>query len=117
MVYGQWRSWLVFPKLPICSFLNFNLILAQPMCDQTLPTARWDCSHVFALTVWAESVRSSAPTFPALSCATWDNFISQSCNGNQVGHLGRTTESNLRGSYMLRTNMLPPYSRNTALPF
>jgi hypothetical protein len=91
--------------------------VAQPMCDQALPIARWDCSHMFALTIWSESVRSPSLTFPALSCATWDSFISQSCNSNQVGHMGRTTETNLRGSYMLRTNMLAPFSRDSALPF
>lgn len=94
----------------------FNGGVSQPQCTQTNPIARWDCSHVFALTYWAESVRSSTPTFPSLQCTSWDLFMSGACNNNDVGHMGRTTEANLRGPYFLRTNMNPPFSRNTALP-
>lgn len=94
----------------------FNGGLSQPQCTSIIPTSRWDCSHNLALTYWAESVRSSVPTFPALQCSSWDLYTSGACNSNSVGHMGRTTESNLRGAYFLRTNLSPPFARNTPLP-
>lgn len=91
--------------------------VAQPMCNQALPTARWDCSHVFALSVWAESVRTTSPTFPALRCESWTEFQAALCNNNDVANLGRlNSQSTLRGSFMLATNMQSPWSRNQAQP-
>lgn len=95
-------------------FLNTGV--AQPFCNQPLPGARADCSHVFALTVWAESVRSPVRTFPSLACATWALFEAGGCNANAVAWMGRSTDLSVRGSHMLRTNSFPPHSRNTALP-
>ncbi|CAG9801919.1 unnamed protein product [Chironomus riparius] len=94
----------------------FNGGTAQPQCNQVSPISRWDCSHDFALTYWAESVRSSVRTFPALQCSSWALYESGACNNNDVGHMGRTTEANLRGPYFLRTNLTPPFARDTALP-
>ncbi|CAG9801920.1 unnamed protein product [Chironomus riparius] len=94
----------------------FNGGISQPQCTQISPISRWDCSHDFALIYWAESVRSTVLTFPALQCSTWELYTAGSCNSNSIGHMGRTTESNLRGAYFLRTSLTPPYARNTALP-
>jgi hypothetical protein len=97
-------------------FVNGGIAQPTAICGQASPIARWDCSHVFALTIWAESVRSLTPIFPSLSCSSWETFLSGDCNGNLVGHLGRTTESNLRGPYFLLTNNVAPFSRNRAQP-
>lgn len=88
----------------------------QPQCNQISPVARWDCNHNFALTYWAEAARSPTPIFPSLSCDTWSNFNAGVCNSNPQANMGRATEFNNRGPYMLRTNLTPPFSRNTALP-
>ena len=99
----------------IAFFVNGGV--AQPMCTQTLPTTRWDCSHVFALSVWAESVRASNPIFPSLSCDSWSQFQAGQCNSNQVANLGRTSfNTAIRGSFYLSTNMQAPWSRNQAQP-
>jgi hypothetical protein len=90
--------------------------IAQPMCTQPLPGARADCSHVLALTLWAESVRTLVPTFPSLSCATWELFLGGACNANSVAFMGRTTNISVRGSHMVSTNLTPPFSRNVATP-
>lgn len=81
-----------------------------------MPGARADCSHLFAMTLWAEAARSPVPPFPALSCDAWSKFSGGVCNNNPIANIGRTTELNLRGPYMLRTNMVAPYSRNTPFP-
>jgi hypothetical protein len=91
--------------------------VAQPMCNQALPGARWDCSHIFALSIWAESVRATSPVFGALSCDTWEQFTAGACNTNQIAHMGRSNAaSNLRGPFFLATNMQSPWSRNQAQP-
>lgn len=91
--------------------------VTQPMCDQTLPGNRADCSHLFALTMWAESVRATVPAFPSLQCDSWQNFLGAQCNNNVVAHMGRSNDAmNLRGSFFLRTNMEPPWSRSVATP-
>lgn len=89
---------------------------SQPQCTSINPLARWDCSHNLAMTYWAESVRSPVATFPALQCSSWELFQSGGCNSNSVGHMGRTTEANLRGAYHLRTNLVAPFARNSPLP-
>ncbi|KAG5669475.1 hypothetical protein PVAND_017362 [Polypedilum vanderplanki] len=89
----------------------------QPMCQQTLPGNRADCSHLFALTVWTESVRTATPSFPSLQCTSWPIFLSGQCNNNQIAHIGRTGyNEGLRGIYFLQTNMFSPFSRNQAQP-
>ena len=89
----------------------------QPMCNQALPTARWDCSHVFALTVWAESVRARATAFAALSCGSWTEFLAGACNNNAVAFMGRIgSQPTARGPFFLLTNLQPPFSRNQAQP-
>jgi pancreatic triacylglycerol lipase len=92
--------------------------VSQPMCeDLTLPGNRADCSHLMALTIWTESVRTLAPSFPSLQCTTWPLFMSGSCNNNQVAHIGRTGyNEGLRGIYFLQTNMQSPFSRSQAQP-
>ncbi|XP_070498560.1 lipase member H-B-like [Chironomus tepperi] len=91
--------------------------VAQPMCTQALPTARWDCSHVFALSVWAESVRTTSLTFASLRCDSWEEFVSGRCNTHEIAYMGRlNSASTLRGSFMLATNMQAPWSRNQAQP-
>lgn len=93
-----------------------NSGVSQPFCTQPLPGARADCSHVFAMTIWAESVRSPSMTFPSLACGTWDQFTSGACNSNTVAWMGRSTNTGVRGSHMLRTNEFPPFSRDVATP-
>lgn len=89
----------------------------QPMCNQALPGARWDCSHIFALSVWAESVRAQSTVFPALACGSWTQFLSGACNNNAVGWMGRLgSQPTARGAFFLITNMQPPWSRNQAQP-
>jgi pancreatic triacylglycerol lipase len=90
--------------------------IEQPMCNQVSPIQRWDCSHIFALTIWAESVRSPNPTFPAVFCDSWDLFLSGACNGNQVVNMGRATAFNLRGPHFLRTFSSPPFSSDNPWP-
>jgi Lipase len=90
--------------------------IEQPMCNQVSPIARWDCSHLFSMTIWAESVRSATPIFPALACDTWDQFTRGDCNSNEISFLGRSTEFNRRGPYMLRTFLSAPFARPTPLP-
>ncbi|KAG5667994.1 hypothetical protein PVAND_015951 [Polypedilum vanderplanki] len=89
----------------------------QPMCDQTLPGNRAECSHIFVLNIWAESVRAISPVFPALACNAWAQFLSGVCNTNPIAHMGRSHPNTaLRGSYFLQTNMQPPWSREQAHP-
>lgn len=91
--------------------------VTQPFCDQTLPSARADCSHVFALTVWAESVRSPVPIFPALQCSSWNRYVGGECDQNLVSNLGRVSNTLLsRGTHFLRTNSRAPFSRDTPFP-
>lgn len=90
--------------------------MSQPFCTQTMPGARADCSHIFALTVWAETARSHEPRFGALSCDTWAEFSGGVCNNNGIAHVGRSNEMSRRGPYMLRTNLVAPYSRDTPFP-
>lgn len=88
----------------------------QPFCTSTIPTTRANCNSLFALTAWAESARATSRIFPSLQCDTWPRFQAGVCNANNVAHLGRITDSNLRGSYFLRTNLESPFTRDTALP-
>lgn len=88
----------------------------QPFCTSTIPTTRANCNSLFAMTAWAESVRSTQRIFPSLQCDTWARFTAGVCNENHVAHLGRITDANLRGSYFLRTNLEAPFTRDTALP-
>ncbi|CAG9802067.1 unnamed protein product [Chironomus riparius] len=99
----------------VAFFVNGGL--TQPFCTDALPGNRADCSHIFALAVWAESVRSSTPIFPALECATWSRYLGGECNQNSVTNLGRVSNNIiLRGSFFLRTNHFSPFSRNTPFP-
>lgn len=94
-----------------------NGAISQPGCTQTLATTRAECNHVFAMTVWAESVRSTNPTFPGLACDSWTEFQAGQCNSNSVANMGRTsTVTNIRGTHFLATNMNAPWSRTQAQP-
>lgn len=88
----------------------------QPFCTSSINTVRQTCSHNFAPTAWAESVRARAQIFPSLQCASWANFISHSCNSAPTGHMGAHTSTALRGRFFLRTNNSSPFSRNVATP-
>jgi hypothetical protein len=91
--------------------------VTQPMCDQTLAGNRADCSHIFALSIWAESVRAISPAFSALQCDTWALFQAGECNSNTIGYLGRwNSNSAARGSFFLQTNLVSPWSRQQATP-
>jgi pancreatic lipase-related protein 2 len=89
----------------------------QPHCTQSLPGARWDCSHYFALSVWAESVRARSTVFASLSCGSWTEFLASLCNSNAQAFMGRIgSQPTARGPFFLLTNMQPPWSRNQAHP-
>lgn len=88
----------------------------QPHCTSAIATIRQTCSHNFAPIIWAESVRALGPAFPSLPCASWQAFVSGSCNSASVGHMGHTTSHALRGAHFLRTNLQAPFSRAQATP-
>lgn len=99
----------------VAFFVNGGV--TQPFCDSPLPGNRAECSHIFALTVWSESVRSSTPIFPALNCPSWPRYLGGECNGNDVANLGRVSSNTwLRGPFFLRTNSVSPFSRDTPFP-
>lgn len=85
-------------------------------CNQVNPGARATCNHNYALTYWAEQARSLTPVFPSLLCDSFTMFMGGFCNNNPQAFMGRTTELSNRGFYMLKTNMISPYSRDTAFP-
>jgi hypothetical protein len=109
---------LLSDYIPIVSQLMFSFLnqVNQPWCTQTLPGNRADCSHIFALAVWAETARTTSGIFPSLQCDSWSEFTGGHCNSNAVSYVGRTTANNLRGTYFLRTNNFSPFSRNTPFP-
>jgi hypothetical protein len=89
----------------------------REICDFTLAGNRADCSHIFVLGIWAESVRAISPVFPALACNAWAQFLDGTCSLNPIAWMGRSTSiSTLRGSYFLMTNVQPPWSRTQAHP-
>lgn len=90
--------------------------VSQPFCTSIINTIANTCSHNFAVTVWAESVRSGAPIFPSLQCSSWQNFIGNNCNLAQVGFMGQFTTPSLRSSFFLRTNNNAPFTRPQATP-
>lgn len=91
--------------------------VSQPMCTQTLPNARWDCSHIFALSIWAESVRAITAVFPALQCESWSQYLAGDCNMNEIANMGRSNAvHSLRGTYFLATNLQAPWSRPSPYP-
>lgn len=86
--------------------------IAQPFCTSIINTIAQTCSHNFAVTAWAESVRARAAIFPSLQCGSWNLFLANNCNtGAPIGNMGVTTSHALRGSYFLRTNNAAPFSR------
>lgn len=91
--------------------------VSQPFCTSVITTIAQTCSHNFAVTAWAESVRAGAAVFPALQCSSWSNFLSNNCNsGAPIGNMGKHTSQVVRGSYFLRTNNVAPFSRPQAGP-
>lgn len=85
----------------------------QPFCSGLVSSV---CSHNFAPTAWAESIRAARPVFPALPCSTWQNFLSGSCNNAVMGNMGMHTSRTSRGAHFLRTNNSSPFSRTQATP-
>ena len=89
----------------------------QPFCTSVINSVRWTCSHNFAPTAWAESVRANEPVFPALQCASWNDFLNSDCNfESPLGNMGAHTCHSLIGTYFLRTNNMSPFSRPVAEP-
>lgn len=86
--------------------------IAQPMCNSAINTVAQTCSHLFASTIWVESIRAQSAIFPALHCLSWEHFLRNDCiPGAPIGNLGVVTSTALRGSYFLRTNNVAPFSR------
>lgn len=85
----------------------------QPFCSGLLAMV---CSHNFAPTAWAESVRARRPVFPALPCSSWLLFTAGGCNNAVVGNMGMYTSRISRGRHFLRTNLSAPFSRTQAGP-
>ena len=91
--------------------------VAQPMCTSVIGTVAQTCSHLFASTIWAESIRAQSAIFPALQCESWEHFLRNDCNSSApIGNLGVITSTSLRGTYFLRTNNEAPFSRAVADP-
>lgn len=91
--------------------------VSQPMCNSVINTVAQTCSHVFASSVWVESIRAQSTIFPSLQCASWEHFLRNECNpGAPIGNLGVVTSKALRGTYFLRTNNVAPFSRPVAGP-
>lgn len=91
--------------------------VTQPMCSSPINTITQTCSHLFASTIWVESIRARAPIFPALQCESWESFLQNDCNlAAPTGNLGVLTSTALRGKYFLRTNLESPFSRGVAGP-
>ncbi len=86
---------------------------SQPFCRVPFVNV---CSHNFAPTAWAESIRAGRPVFPALPCSTWENFLSGNCNNAVIGNMGMHTTRVSRGRHFLRTNDSAPFSRPQATP-
>ena len=86
--------------------------ISQPMCNSIINVVAQTCSHLFASSVWVESIQATAPIFPSLQCDSWEHFLRNDCNPNApVGNLGVQTCTELRGRYFLRTNNVSPFSR------
>lgn len=90
--------------------------VAQPFCSSIINTIAQTCSHNFAPTAWAESVRSSVPIFPSLPCVSWNYFVAGDCNVAPAAHMGMHTTVAARGAHFLRTNHAAPFSRPVATP-
>jgi pancreatic lipase-related protein 2 len=89
----------------------------QPMCTSVINTIAQTCSHLFASTIWVESIQARTPIFPSLQCASWESFLENDCNlSAPVGNIGVLTSTALRGSYFLRTNNESPFSRPSPGP-
>jgi hypothetical protein len=94
-------------------FVNGGETQPREICDFTLAGNRAECSHLFALSVWAESVRATVAAFPSRGCDSWTNFLANQCNTNPIAHMGRSNSATtFRGGFFLRTNNSPPWSRN-----
>jgi len=94
----------------ISYFVNGGV--SQPFCTSIITTIAQTCSHNFAVTAWAESVRAATPIFPSLQCTSWQNFLNNHCvHGAPIGNLGHHTSRSSRGSHFLRTNHNAPFSR------
>lgn len=90
--------------------------VSQPHCTSGINTVAQTCSHLFASTIWIESIRATSPIFPSLQCSSWEHFLRNDCNNAPIGNLGVLTSTALRGSYFLRTNLVAPFSRNVPGP-
>lgn len=91
--------------------------ITQPMCSSVSSIVTQTCSHLFAISIWVESIQACAPIFPALQCQSWGHFLRNDCNSSApVANLGVLTSRDLRGSYFLRTNNVSPFSRPVAGP-
>lgn len=92
--------------------------ITQPMCTSNINVIAQTCSHIFASTIWAESIRANSPIFPALQCQSWQHFLNNDCKLDApIGNLGVLTSTSLRGSYFLRTNLEAPFSRAVPGPW
>ena len=99
----------------VAYFVNGGV--AQPFCTSIIGTVAQTCSHNFAVTAWAESVRAQSEIFPSLQCTSWQNFLANNCVlGAPQGNMGKHTSRITRGSHFLRTNNNAPFSRPQAGP-
>lgn len=94
----------------VAYFVNGGV--AQPFCTSGITTIAQTCSHNFAATAWAESIRARGPIFPSLQCTSFGNFEANNCvAGAPIGNMGQYTSLALRGNHFLRTNNVAPFSR------
>ncbi|XP_014244237.1 phospholipase A1-like isoform X2 [Cimex lectularius] len=78
----------------------------QPLCEFS-KLASIVCSHLAAYRYLAESIMK--PGFIATKCPSWKDYETGLCEGNEKTFMGFDTDSNVEGTYYLRTNKEPPF--------
>ncbi|KAG5682562.1 hypothetical protein PVAND_011907 [Polypedilum vanderplanki] len=95
----------------VASYFVNGGVHSQPGCGNQMM-----CSREFALRVFSESVRSRTPIFPSLQCNSYENYLSGSCNDNQIANMGLLTQTNIFGRFYLQTNTRDPWTRQDPFP-
>lgn len=89
----------------------------QPMCKLSTTLASRVCSHGQIQEYWMEAVRTNSSTvFPARRCDSYTKFMANGCSTNDVTYMNTLTPSTYPGNFYLNTNVVQPYSRQTADP-
>jgi len=81
----------------------------QPGC-KTHPKLLTGCSHLRAVSLFAESINSQLG-FRSLRCDTFEDYQKGLCDGNDVELMGEQTSITARGVYQFLTNAEAPFAR------